>query len=98
MKNIKISDKTHAKLTAQLGKLMAETGKPKTYQDTIETLLSQSVVLPKVLLDQIEDFVQQNKHVKYRTIEDFLEDAVRSRIEALKGETKSQASNQRSQH
>jgi len=47
MKTLRISDETHRKLTATLGTLMAETGKPQTYQDAIIALLTQSVKLPK---------------------------------------------------
>jgi hypothetical protein len=88
MKTIKISDQTHAKLTTIIGKLMVETGKPKTYQDAIEALLRQSVVLPQNILAQIEDFIQKNKQFKYKTKEEFLKDAIRFRMEALTGENK----------
>jgi hypothetical protein len=36
MKTIKINDETHRKLTITLGALMAQTGKPHTYQDAKE--------------------------------------------------------------
>ncbi|MEM1590042.1 MAG: hypothetical protein QW175_06460 [Candidatus Bathyarchaeia archaeon] len=40
MKTIRVSDETHKKLTEILGKLMAETGKMKTYDDVIGTLIA----------------------------------------------------------
>lgn len=39
MKAIKISDQTHARLTAVLGKLIAKSSKIKTYEDTVVALL-----------------------------------------------------------
>ena len=39
MKTIKISDQTHAKLTRVVGQLTAKSGKIKTYEDAICTLL-----------------------------------------------------------
>lgn len=40
MKTIKISDEIHRELSKILGELMAENGKPKTYEDVIKYLLS----------------------------------------------------------
>ncbi|MEM2188973.1 MAG: hypothetical protein QXG35_06545 [Nitrososphaerota archaeon] len=40
MKTIKMSDEIHRGLSKILGELMAENGKPKTYEDVIKYLLS----------------------------------------------------------
>lgn len=46
MKTLRISDDVHQKLTALLGELVAQTSKMQTYQDAIEAMLNQSVILP----------------------------------------------------
>jgi len=51
----------HGKLTATVGTLMAQTGKMQTYQDAIEAMLNQSVILPPELLAEIENFIEENK-------------------------------------
>jgi len=83
MKTLRISDQMHRKLTATLGTLVAQTGKMQTYEDAIEAMLSQSVILPPELLAQIENFIQENKHLGYTTREDFIRDAVRWRLKLL---------------
>jgi len=83
MKTLRISDQMHGKLTATLGALVAQTGKMRTYEDAIEAMLSQSVILPPELLAQIENFIQENKHFGYTTREDFIRDAVRWRLKLL---------------
>ncbi|MEM2129388.1 MAG: ribbon-helix-helix domain-containing protein [Candidatus Bathyarchaeia archaeon] len=83
MKTLRISDHLHRKLTATLGTLVAQTGKMQTYEDAIETMLNQSVILPPELLAQIENFIQENKHLGYATREDFIRDAVRWRLKLL---------------
>jgi hypothetical protein len=67
MKTLKISDEVHRKLTATVGTLMAQTGKMQTYQDAIEAMLNQSVILPTELLAEIENFIEANKHLGYTT-------------------------------
>jgi Arc/MetJ-type ribon-helix-helix transcriptional regulator len=86
MKTLRISDDIHRKLTATLGTLMAETGKMQTYQDAIEAMLNQSVILPPELLAQIENFIEENKQLGYTTKEEFIRDAIRFRLTWLKGE------------
>lgn len=86
MKTLRISDDAHQKLTALLGELTAQTMKMQTYTDAIETLLSQSVILPSELLNQIENFIEKNKHLGYTTREEFIRDAVRWRLRFLSGE------------
>ena len=80
MKTLKISDEAHAKLTSVVGRLMAETGKMKTYSDAIEALLSKSVILSPELLDQVESFIKDNVPLGYTTKEEFIQDAVRFKL------------------
>ena len=77
MKTLKISDDVHQKLTALLGELTAQTMKMQTYQDAIAALLSQSVVLPPELLEEVETFIQKNKHKGYTRKEEFIRQAIR---------------------
>ncbi|RLI17263.1 hypothetical protein DRO44_03970 [Candidatus Bathyarchaeota archaeon] len=86
MKTLRISDDAHQKLTALLGELTAQTMKMQTYTDAIESLLSQSVILPPELLNQIESFIEEKKHLGYTTREEFIRDAVRWRLRFLKEE------------
>ena len=86
MKTLKISDEIHQKLTQFLGELTAQTMKMQTYQDAIQTLLNQSVILPPELIAQVENFIQENKHLGYTTKEEFIRDATRARLRQLAGE------------
>ena len=86
MKTLKISDDVHSKLTTFLGELVAQTAKMQTYQDAIEAMLSQSVILPQDLLIQIDDFIEKNKQLGFTTKEDFLRDAARFRLRYLSQE------------
>ncbi|MEM3697386.1 MAG: ribbon-helix-helix domain-containing protein [Candidatus Bathyarchaeia archaeon] len=84
MKTLRISDDAHQKLTALLGELTAQTMKMQTYTDAIESLLSQSVILPPELLNEIESFIQKNRHLGFTTREEFIRDAVRWRLRFLR--------------
>ena len=66
MKTLRISDDAHQKLTGLLGELTAQTMKMQTYTDAIETLLGQSVILPPELLAQVEEFINEKKHLGLR--------------------------------
>ncbi|MEM3829316.1 MAG: ribbon-helix-helix domain-containing protein [Conexivisphaerales archaeon] len=77
MKTLKISDDVHQKLTALLGELTAQTMKMQTYQDAIEALLTQSVILPPELLREVEEFITKNKHKGYTRKEEFIRQAIR---------------------
>ncbi|MGB9693996.1 MAG: ribbon-helix-helix domain-containing protein [Fervidobacterium sp.] len=77
MKTIKISDETHKKLTATLGKLTAQTKKLQTYSEAIKNLLSNSVILPPELIAEIENFINKNKQKDYKTKEEFIKEAIR---------------------
>lgn len=86
MKTLRISDDVHQKLTALLGELVAQTSKMQTYQDAIEAMLNQSVILPPELLSEVENFISRNRHLGYTTREEFIRDAVRWRLKTLSGE------------
>jgi hypothetical protein len=85
MKTLRISEDAHQRLTALLGELTAQTMRMQTYTDAIESLLSQSVILPPEFLSQVESFIDENKHLGYTTREEFIRDAVRWRLRILKG-------------
>lgn len=86
MKTLRVSDASHRKLTATGGTLMTQTGKMQTYQDAIEAMLNQSVILPPELLAEIENFIETNKHLGFTTREEFISDAARWRLKFLKKE------------
>ena len=80
VKTLKISDDVHQKLTSLLGELMAQTSKMQTYQDAIEAMLNQSVILPPELLKEIDSFIETSRHLGFTTKEEFIRDAVRWRL------------------
>ncbi|MGB9676744.1 MAG: ribbon-helix-helix domain-containing protein [Candidatus Bathyarchaeales archaeon] len=86
MKTLRISDDAHQKLTALLGELTAQTMRMQTYTDAIESLLSQSVILPSELLADVERFIEANRNLGYTTREEFVRDSVRWRLRFLKGD------------
>jgi metal-responsive CopG/Arc/MetJ family transcriptional regulator len=88
MKTLRISNEVHRKLTATLGTLMAQTGKMQTYQNAIEAMLNQSVILPTELLAEIEKFIEENKRLGFTTREEFIRDAARWRLKFLQEESK----------
>jgi len=77
MKTLKISDDVHERLTALLGELTARTRRMQTYQDAIEAMLSQSVILPPELLKEVDNFIEKYKHKGYTRREEFVTQAVR---------------------
>jgi hypothetical protein len=85
MKTLKISDDVHSKLTSLLGELMAESSKMQTYQDAINALLKESVMLPAELIAQTENFIEENKNMGFTTKEEFVRDAIRFRLSWLRG-------------
>jgi hypothetical protein len=86
MKTLKISEDIHQKLTALMGELMTQTSKMQTYQDAINALINQSVILPEELLTQTQSFIEENKHLGYTTKEEFIRDAIRFRLTWLRRE------------
>jgi len=85
MKTLRISDDVHQKLTGMLGELTSQTMKLQTYQDALEAMLSQSVILPPDLLIEVEKFLQEKKGLGFTSKEDFLRDAARFRLRYLRG-------------
>ena len=86
MKTLKISEDIHQKLTALLGELMSQTSRMQTYQDAINALLNESVILPQELLTQAQVFVEENRQLGYTTKEEFIRDAIRFRLTWLNKE------------
>jgi Arc/MetJ-type ribon-helix-helix transcriptional regulator len=85
-KTLRISEDIHQKLTALLGELMAQTSKMQTYQDAINALINESVILPQELLVEIQSFIDENKHLGFTTKEEFIRDAIRLRLSRLSQE------------
>lgn len=83
MKTLRISDEDHEKLTSVLGRLMAETGKMKTYSDAIEAMLSKSVMLSPESIDEVDSFIRDNAQLGYTTKEEFIQDAIRCKLTSL---------------
>jgi Arc/MetJ-type ribon-helix-helix transcriptional regulator len=77
MKTLRISDDVHQKLTTLLGELTAQTSRLQTYQDAIEAMLNQSVILPPELLREVDAFIEKNKHKGYTRREEFIRQAIR---------------------
>ena len=86
VKTLKISEDIHQKLTALMGELMTQTSKMQTYQDAINALINESVILPQELLTQTQNFIEENRQLGYTTKEEFIRDAIRFRLTWLKGE------------
>lgn len=84
MKTLKISNDTHSKLTSLLGELTAETSKMQTYQDAINALLNESVMLPPELIVQTQNFIEEHRQMGFTTKEEFVRDAIRFRLNWLK--------------
>ena len=83
MKTLKTSDEAHAKLTSVVGRLMAESGKTKTYSDAIEALLNNSVILSPELIGQVESFLKDNIRLGYASKEEFIQEAIRLKLTML---------------
>jgi hypothetical protein len=86
LKTLKISDQAHAEFTSVVGRLMAETGKMKTYSDAIEAMLSKSVMLSPELLEQVGNFIRENAQLGYTAKEEFIQDAICFRLASLSEE------------
>ena len=84
MKTLKISDDIHSKLTSLLGELMAQTSKMQTYQDAVNALIKESVMLPPELIAQTENFIEENRQMGFTTKEEFVRDAIRRSLNLLR--------------
>lgn len=62
---------------------MAKTGKPQTYNDVINALTAQSVIIPAELLENIDAAINEKKQLGYKTREQFIEDAVTALLQTL---------------
>jgi hypothetical protein len=88
LKTLKISDEAHAKLTSVVGRLMAESGKTKTYSDAIEALLNTSVILSPGLLADVEKFMKENLQLGYIAREELIQEAIRRELTRLQDKDK----------
>jgi len=86
LKTLKVNDETHEKLTSLVGELIAQSGRMQTYADAITSMLEKSIILPEDLLREISEAIKKGKLVGYTTPSDFVRDAVRRRLEEVKGE------------
>jgi Arc/MetJ-type ribon-helix-helix transcriptional regulator len=83
LKTIRISDAAHRELTRLLGEMMAKTGKPQTYNDAINALTAQSVIIPAELLAKIDAAINENKQLGYKTREQFIQDAIAALLQTI---------------
>jgi hypothetical protein len=67
-----------------LCELTAQTSKMQTYQDAINSLLKDSVMLPPELIAQTENFIEEHKHLGFTTKEEFVRDAIRRSLALLR--------------
>jgi len=86
MKTLRIEDETHERLTSLVGELTAQSGRMQTYADAITKVLETSIILPENLLKEISQVLREGKIVGYTTTAEFVRDAVRRRLEEVKGE------------
>jgi len=80
MKTMRISEDAHRALTRWLGQLMAQSGKPRTYSDVIESLVSQAILLSPELVKHVDEFIEANKHMGYVTREELIREAVDEKL------------------
>jgi len=57
--------------------LTAQTSWLQKYQDDIVAVLNQSVILPPELLNEIEEFIEKNKHKGYTLRDESIRQAIR---------------------
>ncbi len=62
---------------------MAKTGKPQTYNDAIDALADQSVIIPTKLLEKIDAAINANKQLGCTTRDQFIEDAVAAKLKTI---------------
>jgi Arc/MetJ-type ribon-helix-helix transcriptional regulator len=65
--------------------MMAQSGKPQTFSDVIEALVSRSVLLPPEMIRHVEEFIEANKQLGYTTREEFVREAVNETLRQLSG-------------
>ena len=88
MGTLRVSNHVYQQLTRLLGKLIAQSGVMKTFNDVVEDLVSRRVLLPPEMLKHIQKFVIANKQFGYAVKEEFISDAVQRRLRILSGDYK----------
>lgn len=86
MRTLRVSNRVYQQLTRLLGKLTAQSGVMKTFNDVVEDLVSRRVLLPPEMLKHIQEFVTANKQLGYASKEEFMIDAVERRLRVLSGD------------
>jgi hypothetical protein len=88
MRSLRVSNHVYQQLTRLLGKLTAQSGIMKTFNDVVEDLVSRRVFLPPEMLRHVQEFVVANEQFGYGTKEEFIIDAVQQRLRILSGDYK----------
>lgn len=88
MRTLRVSNRVYQQLTRLLGKLTAQSGVMKTFNDVVEDLVSRRVLLPPEMLKHTQKFVIANKQLGYASKEEFISDAVQRRLRILSGDYK----------
>ena len=88
MKTLRVSNRVYQQLTRLLGKLTAQSGVMKTFNDVLEDLVSRRVLLPPEMLKHTQELVIANKQFGYATKEEFMIDTVERRLRILNGDYK----------
>lgn len=70
---------------------MAKTGKPQTYNDVINALTAQSIIIPAKLLEKIDAAINA-KQLGNKTREQFVEDAITAMLQKLADNHKQETS------
>jgi len=86
MRTLRASNRVYQQLTRLLGKLTAQSGVMKTFNDVVEDLVSRRVLLPPEMFKHIQQFVIANKQFGYATEEEFISDAIQRRLRMLSGD------------
>jgi metal-responsive CopG/Arc/MetJ family transcriptional regulator len=71
--------------------MMAKTGKPQTYNDVINALTAQSIIIPAKLLEKIDAAINA-KQLGNKTREQFVEDAITAMLQKLADNHKQETS------
>ena len=79
-----------------LGEVMAQSGKPQTFSDVTEALVSRAVLLPPELLRHVDEFIKANKQLGYTTREEFIREAVTEAIRRLSGKYEEELKSEKS--
>jgi hypothetical protein len=88
MKAASVSGDIAAKLASLLEDLKIQSTRMLTYQDVVETMIRQSVVLPEELIGQVRKFVGKNRQLGFANKEEFISNAIRFRLNWLKTKNK----------